>query len=81
MDMRELGLRSKQYLRTREGVHVAPSIRGLIRHVDATRALHEEFVPDGAGSWASRALFAALRLALDAVSETMLLTKKILGAG
>jgi hypothetical protein len=62
---------SKQFLRTREGVHAAPSIRGLIRHLEATTALYEAFVASGANSRNARLAFGVWRLMLIAVSETV----------
>ncbi len=68
---------SKQFLKTREASAAAPSIRGLMRHIEANMRLYEAFAPDGVGSLVQRLAFAFWRLMLVAVSETGLLFGKI----
>ena len=67
---------SKQFLKTRDGFDAAPSIRGLIRSVEATVVLHQAFVPEGTESRRARMAFRVWRVVLLAVSETDLLVKK-----
>lgn len=42
---------SREFVRTRQGFNTAPTLRGLIRHVEATMQLHEAFAPDGSPTW------------------------------
>jgi hypothetical protein len=67
---------SKEFLRTREGVHALPSIHGLVRYVEATMAMYNVFVPECSSSFTPRLAFGVWRLVLIAVSETTLLGKK-----
>jgi hypothetical protein len=67
---------SQEFLRTREAVHTAPSLHGLIRHVEAAMAMYKAFVPDDVDSIVRRLAFGMWRLVLVVVSETALLLKK-----
>lgn len=64
MNVKCIALASKQFLKTNEGYDAAPSVRGLIRHVEATIQLYEAFVPDGMDSRFSRLAFSLWRLVL-----------------
>lgn len=68
---------SKHFLRTREGFHAAPSVRGFIRHIEANMQLYEAFAAEGAGNTAARVEFGLWRLILIAVSETRFLFDKV----
>jgi hypothetical protein len=47
MNVEALLSASKQFLKTREGFAACPTIRGLIRHMEATLALHRAIVGSG----------------------------------
>jgi hypothetical protein len=52
---------TKAFIRTRQGVNAAPTVRGLIRHIEATTRLYESFVPNGSGRWLRRLAFRIYR--------------------
>lgn len=63
---------STLFLRTQIGFSAAPTIRGLIRHVEATMALHEAFMPDGCKcKWMRFVAFALYRRVLMVVGDVM----------
>ena len=60
---------SRQFVRTREAVHAAPSIRGLIRHIEANMRLYEAFIPEGSATWLVKFVFAVYRASLVLTSD------------
>jgi hypothetical protein len=63
---------SKLFLRTRVGFNAAPTLRGLVRHMEATMALNEVFVPDGCKcKWMRFAAFTLYRRVLMIVGDVI----------
>jgi hypothetical protein len=67
---------SKRFLRTREAVHMLPSRRGLIRHVESIVELHQQIVPEQPRWPGSLVAFGIYRGGLVVVSEAVMFWKR-----
>jgi hypothetical protein len=60
------------FVRTRVGLNSAPTLRGLIRHIEATMALHDAFVQDKcSGKWMRFMAFVLYRRMLVLLSDVI----------
>lgn len=76
----QLATACRHFVRTSEAVDSAPSVRGLIRHVEATIQLRQWFVKSGEGL-AEDLAFAMCRRALVAAVTLRLMAGRILRVG
>lgn len=67
---------SKRFLRTREAVHMLPSLRGFIRYVEAIIELHQLIVPEEPRWPGALVAFGIYRGGLVVVSEAVMFWKR-----